>query len=206
LKRNTALAGFTAILVFGALATPKADAEVTWNYAGNETTVCQFGPCTEPGLLTDSLNLSVTFNGPLTADINHSDLISDITAWSLTDTRGYINFSSTTSGSLENDNFSTDGDGNIIETLFFVNGPGWGTEGNAAAALVVYNEPANGLDEIGASDAAGAQSVAEPTSDGAWNLAQAPEPSTTLLASVGAAIVIIARRRKYRMANQAFRS
>jgi hypothetical protein len=94
LRRSTALAALPLVLVFIGLAASKAEASpVTWNYVGNPFTYC-FGSCETP-FDSDSLNLSVTFNAPLAANLlNQLFTSADITSWTLTDTKGYLDFSS----------------------------------------------------------------------------------------------------------------
>jgi hypothetical protein len=196
--RSTAIAFLPAFLVFIGAATPGAKAEVTWNYSGRETTGCFIGSCPEAGLLIDSLNLSVTFNTPLAANLFEQEELSSIAAWTITDTQGYVNLSSTTTGTFTFDFFSTDSSGNIIgPTVFSVYGPGWqGPDASAAAVGTCDVE----CEEVGVSDSADNISVSTATSDGKWS--NAPEPSSTLLMAVGAGILLLARRRKCQIVNR----
>jgi hypothetical protein len=207
--RSTAIAFLPALLLIGLPMATQAG-PVTWNYSGNATTDCVDGPCTED-LLNDSLNLSVTFNASLAANLIEQGELSNITSWAVTDTRGYIDYSSSTSGSLAAELFSTDNAGNIIDVSeVVVYGPGWNASapGSSAAGIVSL---AGGLviggigtyDEIGVTAADGTQSAAASTVEGTWSLASGtPEPSTGFLMVLGAGILVLARRRKYRLAIQ----
>jgi hypothetical protein len=114
LNRST-LAALAAVLVFIGLATPKANANpVTWNYVGNPLSNCDALLTCIPGLPSDSLNLSVTFNGPLAGNLGFSELSSDILSWTMTDNDGYINLSQASLLNFFAANFSTDAAGNII--------------------------------------------------------------------------------------------
>jgi hypothetical protein len=92
-KRSTALAALPAVLAFIGLATPNAEAgDVTWNYVGSSLSnyICgnYCGNPTFPD--TDSLNLSITFNGPLAPNLINADLSGDIVSWTVDDASGYI--------------------------------------------------------------------------------------------------------------------
>ncbi len=202
LKLSTATAFLPVTMVMIGLATPAAEADEIWNYAGNATNNCLAGDCSQSNLQNDSLNLSVTFQGPLGDDLNSVDLNaeSDIVSWTLTDTQGFIDFSSTTSGTLIFDSFSTDADGDIIPiTSFDVDGPNFG-ELNTQAASVSSCE-SGFCDGIFFYDQNGDLYGAEALSDGVWTPA-VPEPSTTLLTALGAGILVLALRHKYGLTNQ----
>ena len=202
-KLSTAIAFLPLTLLFIGPATPKAKADVIWNYAGNITDTCVYGPCDEPGLLIDSLNLAVTFNGPLADNLNSVDLnaLSDIVSWTLTDTQGFIDFSSATAGTQIYDSFTTDASGDIVaDTGFTVLGPNWGAADSQAAAVSSCDEF---CDEVVVYDQNGTESASQAYFDGVWS--STPEPSTTLPTTMGAGILVLALRRKYRRENQTTR-
>ena len=93
-KRSTALVVLPAVLALIGLASSHARAEdITFNYAGNalSNTFCNGPACAVPTFpTTDSLNLSITFNGPLAPNLSNADLSADIVSWAVDDADGYI--------------------------------------------------------------------------------------------------------------------
>jgi hypothetical protein len=113
-------------------------------------------------------------------------------------TQGYIDFSSAT-GSIVEDFFSTDANGNIIDHFgFLVYGPGFPETPGSVAALISSTDLS--ADIIAVNSEGTTLYDAESSIEGQWSLA--PEPSTTLLMAMGAGILLTALRRKYRLANQ----
>jgi len=199
LKRSQAIFFLPATLLFIGLAAPKLEADVIWNYSGTVTDDCILGPCSDGSLLIDTLNLTITFSGSQLADnLNSVDLnaASDIISWTLSDTQGYIDFSSTDAGDAVYDSFTTNAGGNITpNTYFTVLGPNYGLPDSVGAAVSSCEE--GYCDEVFVYDQEQTFSAVEADSDGVWS--SSPEPSTTLLMATGGGILLLALRRKYRL-------
>ena len=198
-KHSKAVAFLPAALAFIGMVAPMAGGSITLTYAGNETTQCVYGTC--PGdLLTDALNLSVTLITPLGNGLNNQNELSNISAWTLTDSSGYIDFSSTTEGNLTVANFSTNASGAVVPIFnFVVLGSGWPSLSNTAAASVNSSG-----DDVAISDASGNLSESQAYYEGQWSGtqasgSQAPEPSSLLMAA-GAGMALVLRR-KHRLAS-----
>jgi hypothetical protein len=107
-----------ALLVMIGLGTPIVQAsDVTWNYVG--------APLDQSDgqniiTLNDFLSLTVTFNGPLPANQYETNLIPYINSWTLTDSSGLVNLSSSIGSPLNQALFSTDAGGSLVGPYSFI--------------------------------------------------------------------------------------
>jgi hypothetical protein len=106
-----------AILVIIGFGSPRAQADVIWNYVGTALNNCDTSPSCLPS--TDYLKLSVTFNAPLANNLTVFDTTPTITSYSLTDAAGLINFSLATSTAI-GAGFTVNSSGNIVGPYYFI--------------------------------------------------------------------------------------
>lgn len=109
------------LVMIGLVTSRVMAAPVTWTYVGSALGTCDVGCPQSTGLLlTDILSLTVTFNGPLTPSLPNANLSSSIISWTMTDTTGFVDLSSTIGSPLGQAVFSTDGAGNIVGPYSFI--------------------------------------------------------------------------------------
>src|SRR5262245_34899274 len=82
-----------ASLVLIGITATSAKADVVYNYKGNPFSVCSFGTC-PPDFTTDYITASLSFANPLGANLSGEDVSGALTAWSISDALGFLNFSS----------------------------------------------------------------------------------------------------------------
>jgi hypothetical protein len=113
IARSIASAALPAVLLLIGATAARAG-EVTWNYVGNPFF---FGPA-GAGLLGDSLEASVTFDGPLPANQVNQDFSAHIVSWQVWDSAGFFSFTSSDGVStLSTALFTTDAQGNILSNF-----------------------------------------------------------------------------------------
>ena len=125
--RSLALASryvLAAFLVMIGLGAPIVQAsDVTWNYVGAPLDQCTIGAGCGPSDFnlptTDFLSLTITFNGPLAAS-SFYDGNAPIKSWTMTDTAGFVDLSSTIGSPITQAIFSTDPNGNIVGPYSFL--------------------------------------------------------------------------------------
>jgi hypothetical protein len=182
-------------------------------YTGNLFTVCSFGSC-PANYTSDYLIATISFAGPLAPNLPLTDLTASLTGWTLKDALGYFSFSSKDpntanyltgfpSAGAPPLALSTDSQGNILNwDMFALPDEVLGKTGVAEAGLI--NPTA--IVPCGASSTCVLADFVEinfglpnewdalSSVPGKWS--QVPEPSALLLASLSAAVLIMARRRK----------
>lgn len=113
IARSIASAALPAVLLLIGATAARAGS-VTWNYVGNPFF---FGP-PSAGLLGDSLEASVTFDGPLPANQVNQDFSAHIVSWHVWDSAGFFSFTSSDGVStLSAALFTTDAQGNILSNF-----------------------------------------------------------------------------------------
>src|SRR5262245_59862411 len=86
-------AWIAASLIWIGIAATSAKADVIYNYKGNPLSVCSIGTC-PPDFSTDFITASLSFANPLGANLTSVDVSGSLTAWSISDSLGLLNFSS----------------------------------------------------------------------------------------------------------------
>lgn len=180
-------AWIAASLVWIGITATSARADVIYNYKGNPLSVCSFGTCP-----SDYIIASLSFTNPLGPNLSGEDVSGALTSWSISDTLGLLNFSSSDPNSnLVGPLLSTNSSGDITE---------WIMEGFSATAgfLFISNPPFNGAADsiqVGPDDDADWGATNE--NPGQWSrVSQVPEPSTYALVGLGGAVLAVVKRKQ----------
>ena len=192
MRISTPVAFVLGVVLSFAAVTKTAKADVIYTYTGDDFTSAE-----APYSTSDFVSASFTFASPLPDNLGFTDGFPAIVSWSLTDQIFTLDPDNTILGRA---NFTTDAEGAITGwEIYAYNG--------SSAEIQTFDVPGGSIfDESQAFGAGIAQNLDAP---GTWiqesGGASTPEPSTTVLMSLGGSVLVAMRRKhRIRLATQAY--